>query len=75
MKTFAHYSLEGLLRQGPHEVWITLGTYDSADQVERAAEDSRSGDEIVATRVLSCYRDDQFAISRDSVHAGQVTVA
>jgi hypothetical protein len=53
-KRFAHYSLEGLLRQGPHEVWVTLGRFDTAEQVEEIVRRRRDG--IVATRVLPCYR-------------------
>ncbi|MEQ8787555.1 MAG: hypothetical protein RIC55_14725 [Pirellulaceae bacterium] len=58
MKRFDHYALEGLLRQGPHEVWVTLGRYNSTNQVEEVVKrsDVLRRNDIVATRVLPCYR-------------------
>ena len=55
-KRFAHYCLEGLVRQGHHEVWVTLGRYDTAEQVEEIVRRKPSRDGIVATRVLPCFR-------------------
>jgi hypothetical protein len=58
MKQFAHYALEGLMRQGRHEVWVTLGRYSTADQLEAETRRNvlRNHGEIVATRVTPCYR-------------------
>jgi hypothetical protein len=55
-KRFAHYSLEGLLRQGPHEVWVTLGRYTTVEQAEEVVRKRAAREGIVATRVLPCYR-------------------
>jgi hypothetical protein len=58
MKKFDHFALEGLLRQGPHEVWVTLGRYETTHQVQEGARrsDLLRRPDIVATRVLPCYR-------------------
>ena len=58
MKTLAHFTLEGLLRQGSNEVWIPLGSYDSADDAARAASNLSSIRQgIIETRILPLFRD------------------
>lgn len=77
MKRFAHYALEGLLRQGPHEVWVTLGRYATTDQLEagvQRSELSRRGD-IVATRVTPCYRSAPLDLREAGRSAGAFTSA
>ena len=58
MKTLAHFTLEGLLRQGSNEVWIPLGTYESSESAALAAcNPSIKRPGIVETRVLPLFRD------------------
>lgn len=58
MRRLACYVLEGLMRQGPHQVWITLGSFPSfelADAATRTALLHRPG--IGETRILPLFRD------------------
>ena len=57
MKRLAFFTLEGRLRQGPHEVWITLGRYPT-DQLARTAADSANARNaaIVETRIVPLFR-------------------
>ena len=82
MKQLAFFALEGRLRQGPHEVWITLGRFNSAQSAHLAIHDPatvKSG--IVETRIVPLYRVSdpptrarRFNRSEASVH-DSVTVA
>lgn len=56
MKRLAFYSLEGLVRQGAHEVWIPLGAYSTMSQA-RASTGAGKRSDIVDTRVIAHYRD------------------
>lgn len=65
MKRFVCYTLEGLLRQDRHEVWVVLGIYASAEQAEAAgrAAEARSG--IGQTRIMPYYRTIELPLSHD----------
>ncbi len=77
MKRLAHFTLEGLLQQGPHQVWITLGQFASECSALQAAGDLvnvKPG--VTETRVLPLYMDDGgcrgdriLAVQRGSVQA------
>jgi len=56
MKRLACFLLEGLIEQGPHRVWVTLGTFDSQDAARRATQ-SACHPSVVDTRVIALYRD------------------
>lgn len=59
MKRFAYFTLEGLLEQGPHRVWITLGRYASEQLASQAAANETGiNPGITDTRILPLYRDD-----------------
>ncbi len=58
MKRLAHFTLEGLIQQGPHQVWVCLGTFATAELAETAtggASCHRSG--VIETRIMPLYRD------------------
>lgn len=58
MRRFAHFTLEGLFQQGPHRVWIPLGTFATAELAASAVRDGsgmRPG--VVETRIIPLYRD------------------
>ncbi len=85
MKRLAHFTLEGLMQQGPHNVWIPLGTFASAELASQA-QGNTTRDDIVQTRVMALYRDsgDTHAVEQsyvspamtsDSVSTENVTVA
>lgn len=58
MKRLAFFALEGLLQQGPHQVWVTLGAFPTEASAQAAAVPrARSRQGVVATRVLPLYRD------------------
>lgn len=56
MKRLACFLLEGLVEQGPHRVWVTLGTFDSQDAAQHATLSARSPS-VIDTRVIALYRD------------------
>ena len=56
MKRLTCYLLEGLRRQGPHQVWITIGAFNSLQAAEEAAAQP-TGWDVAETRVLPLYRD------------------
>ena len=55
MKQLVCYTVEGLLRQGPHQVWITLGTYRTAE-LAQAAQRGLDGNRVIETRILPYFR-------------------
>ena len=56
MKRLTCYLLEGLRRQGPHQVWITIGAFNSLEAAEIAATQP-TGWDVAETRILPLYRD------------------
>lgn len=56
MKRLACFLLEGLVEQGPHRVWVTLGAFETQEAAQRAKglDGSLS---VVDTRVIALYRD------------------
>ena len=65
MKRFVCYTLEGLLRQDRHEVWVVLGTYASAEQADSAARAATARSGIAQTRVMPYYRTIELPVVRD----------
>lgn len=65
MKRFVCYTLEGLLRQDRHEVWVVLGVYASAEQAEAAARAATARSGIGQTRIMPYYRTIELPVSRD----------
>jgi hypothetical protein len=58
VKRLAHFQLEGLLQQGANHVWVTLGTFATAEMARGAAAASMSARPgIVETRILPLFRD------------------
>lgn len=57
MKRLACFLLEGLVEQGPHHVWITLGTFDSAAAAGRSSLHRSHRLRVIETRVIALYRD------------------
>lgn len=56
MKRLACFLLEGLIEQGPHRVWVTLGTFESSDSAQMAKQRHHSPS-VIDTRVIALYRD------------------
>ncbi|QDU98360.1 hypothetical protein [Lignipirellula cremea] len=54
MKRLAFFTLEGLVRQGQHEVWVPVGRFSSAEAAATAAGSCR---QFAQTRVLPYFRD------------------
>lgn len=65
MKRFVCYTLEGLLRQDQHEVWVVLGTFSSVEQAESAGRAAAAKAGITRTRVMPYYRTIELPVSRD----------
>lgn len=73
MKRLACFLLEGLVEQGPHRVWVTLGTFDSQDAARQATQNNRNPS-VVDTRVIALYRDSGVtAASSQRAHFGGAT--
>jgi hypothetical protein len=66
MKRFVCYTLEGLLRQDRHEVWVVLGTFASAEQADSAARAATTRSGISQTRVMPYYRTIELPVARDA---------
>ena len=66
MKRFVCYTLEGLLRQDRHEVWVVLGTYASTEQAESAARAASARNGIACTRIMPYYRTIELPVSLES---------
>jgi len=57
MNQLVCWTVSGLRRQGPHEVWVMLGTYSSQDAAQSAAANGPwSSAGISETRVMPYYR-------------------
>lgn len=56
MKRLTCYLLEGLRRQGPHQVWITIGAFNTLEAAQLAAT-TPTGWDVAETRILPLYRD------------------
>jgi hypothetical protein len=69
MKRFVCYTLEGLLRQGQHEVWVVLGTFPSAEQADSAGRAASAKQAIARTRVMPYYRTIELPVTRDNAAA------
>lgn len=65
MKRFVCYTLEGLLRQDRHEVWVVLGIHASAEQAEAAGRAATAGSGIAQTRIMPYYRTIELPVARD----------
>lgn len=65
MKRFVCYTLEGLLRQDGHEVWVVLGIHPSAEQAEAAGRAAATRSGIGQTRIMPYYRTIELPASRD----------
>jgi hypothetical protein len=55
MKQLVCYTVEGLMCQGPHQVWVTLGSYRTAEQAQ-AAQRIVGADKVRETRILPYFR-------------------
>lgn len=73
MKRLACFLLEGLVEQGPHRVWVTLGTFDSSDAAQ-FAKDREHSPRVIETRIVALYRDSGItAASSRRSHIGAGT--
>lgn len=70
MKRLACFLLEGLVEQGPHQVWVTLGAFESSDAARRAISQNPSTS-VIDTRVIALYRDS--GITTASNHRTHIT--
>lgn len=68
MKRLACFLLEGLVEQGPHRVWVTLGTYESFDAARTCQPTEAHGARLVETRVIALYRDSGIAGAAPRAH-------
>ena len=57
MNQLVCWTVSGLRRSGPHEVWVMLGTYSSQDAAKSAADNGPwASAGICETRVMPYYR-------------------
>lgn len=58
MSKFVCYTLEGLMQQGGHQVWVMLGTYPTAEAARRACEAAGEGGagRLLDSRIMSYFR-------------------
>lgn len=75
MKRLACFLLEGLVEQGPHRVWVTLGTFETSANANFAKRHYRDRS-VIETRVIALYRDSGVtAASSHRAHIGAGTGA
>ena len=77
MKRLACFLLEGLVEQGPHRVWVTLGTFESSENAQVAKRRHHSPS-VIDTRVIALYRDSGVTAAssqRAHINTGTSTVS
>ncbi len=76
MKRLAFFTLEGLLEQGPHEVWVTLGTFPTAEAARHAQATqpiTRPG--ISKKRVVPLFRISEEPAASDCLRLHSATIS
>jgi hypothetical protein len=70
MKRLACFLLEGLVEQGPHRVWVTLGTFESSHTAQMAKRRHHSAS-VIDTRIIALYRDS--GVTAGSSHRAHIS--